>query len=160
MVGTHTACLCTVISSRSRNQNQVTKTHYRAWMSSWISGCLWIMQSSITMTEFGAGKGCIKSSNRLINFVNVCVQKDPSTTLQCKMPSRSEIEGRTEKLCSGQQQSTDITNDELTVDHVRRMLYAVPWCPELTRQDHDGSCGDPKNSRQRRPAAPRHTFLS
>lgn len=32
-----------------------------------------------------------------MNFVNVSVQNDPSTTSQCKMPSRRDNAGRTEK---------------------------------------------------------------
>ena len=58
----------------------------------------------MTITEFGAGYGCIVSSRPSINSVNVSVQNDPSTMLQCKMPSR-ESAGRTEKLYDDQQRS-------------------------------------------------------
>jgi len=57
----------------------------------------------MTMTKLAAGNGCILSSKPSINSVNVSVQNEPSTILQCKIPSR-ESARRTEKLCDDQQQ--------------------------------------------------------
>jgi len=65
---------------------------------SWMSGCLWILQLSMTRTEFGAGNCCIFVSRPLMKFENVSVQNDPSTMLQCMIPSRRDNAGRTEKL--------------------------------------------------------------
>ena len=67
-----------------------------------MSGCLWIRQLSITITEFGAGNGCMLSRSPLINVVKDSMQKEPSTMLQCKNPSWSDRAGRTEKLYNSQ----------------------------------------------------------
>ena len=72
--------------------------YYLASIKSWMSGCLWILQLSITITEFRAGYGCMLSSKHSTNWVKVSVQNDPSTISQCRMPSKSESVGRTEKL--------------------------------------------------------------
>jgi hypothetical protein len=41
---------------------------YQDSMRFCISGCLWIRQLSITITELGAGKGCIWSRVRSMNL--------------------------------------------------------------------------------------------
>ncbi|KIK94954.1 hypothetical protein PAXRUDRAFT_417482, partial [Paxillus rubicundulus Ve08.2h10] len=51
-----------------------------------MSGCLWILQLSITMTELEVGKGSMLSRRCLINSVKLSVQNEPSTMLQCRIP--------------------------------------------------------------------------
>ncbi len=54
-------------------------------------------QLSITMTEFGAGNGCIFPRRSLMNIVKSSVLKEPSMIMHSIMPSRV-IAGRIEYL--------------------------------------------------------------
>lgn len=55
-------------------------------MSSRISSDLWIVQLSITTTEFWAGQGCMWSKRSLINAEKEVALKDPSSIVQSSMP--------------------------------------------------------------------------
>lgn len=72
-------------------QYQITRVicyTYLIWIRSKISGRLWMRALSITMTEFGRGKGCIWSSRCETNSWNRDAVKDPSTILAKMIPSR------------------------------------------------------------------------
>ena len=79
------------------NQNKEYGAH-RSWIACKISGCLCIEQLSITITEFRAGYGCMKSSNSLMKSRKVAELNEPSTIFMCMMPSCKEMAGRTENL--------------------------------------------------------------
>ena len=85
MAKIHSGLLCIKISSCSRCYG--TNTTYLLSINSRMSGCLWIAQLSMTITEFGSGNGFMCSRRRSMNCLNVAVQNDPSTMSQCKMPS-------------------------------------------------------------------------
>ena len=52
----------------------------------------------MTITEFGAGKGCMTSKRQLIKIPNSSVSKKPSNMSQCMIPSVRDSARRTEKL--------------------------------------------------------------
>jgi hypothetical protein len=59
----------------------------------------------MTITEFGAGKGCIRSRVRSIKVWKLAVSKAPSIMSQCSTPSLSDRAGRTENLIQNENQS-------------------------------------------------------
>ena len=63
-----------------------------------MSGCLWMQQLSITITEFGAGNGCIWSRVHSMNLWNFSVSKEPSMMSQWRTPSSRDSAGSTEYL--------------------------------------------------------------
>lgn len=66
-------------------------------MSSMISGDLWMEQLSMTMTDFGAGNGCIFRRRSLMKAMNNSALKEPSMIVHSIMPSRV-IAGKIEYL--------------------------------------------------------------
>ena len=63
-----------------------------------MSGCLWMQQLSMTMTELGTGNGCIWSRVRSMNFWNVAVSNAPSIMSQWRTPCSRDNAGRVKYL--------------------------------------------------------------
>lgn len=97
----------TTYSVRCLIWNIIIISTNRASIISLILIDLWMRQLSITMTEFGAGKGCIWSSSPLMKSSKRAVLNDPSTMFAYNMPLRDKA-GRTEYLFLCQQALTHL----------------------------------------------------
>ena len=75
----------------------IKKQAHRSLTSCLIESCLWIEQLSRTMTEFGAGYGCISFNRCRMNRRKREVLYDPTRASTQSGPSR-ESAGRTENL--------------------------------------------------------------
>jgi hypothetical protein len=84
---------------RLKDKDMIDQTYLDS-MRSTISGCLWMQQLSITISELGAGKCSICSNRRSMKMRNCEVSKAPSRISTWKMPSVSESASRTENLIS------------------------------------------------------------
>ena len=127
-----------------------------------ISGLLWIQQLSITITEFGEGKGCIQSRVLSMNLWNVVVSKAPSMMSQWSTPSSSDSAGSTEYLkviCVSHFISRYPQFSLLTSFRSRRTPSWWPCCHGLPKPTCDMWYIDQQHSHQRKQADLHHKSL-
>jgi len=127
-------------------------TTYRARIISWIKGLLWMRQLSITITEFGPGKGSTWSSKFWMNMANVSAWNDPSTISQCRIPFSKDMAGSTENLREYKYAFGTFRTILLllTAFHAQKKPFAVQLPLEWPMHAHDMLSCDRRSSHQQK----------